>query len=209
MEGKQVTVFSGAEFLGRTIVYELARRGRVLRRMPRRGAREVSEDHGEWSVVRLSRPDVTNAGLRIARAARTPTVIFLDLASFFETEWQHTFDASSRPNGPLSSPARRRGCRRDPLVHVSASAPTPGDVKLRQIQGIQRSVSRRRFRLRRFCVPASFSVPTTASSTNSPRWPAIVPFPPADRQAMQFRQPVFVQEMSRGRRSRRWKTAMR
>jgi uncharacterized protein YbjT (DUF2867 family) len=118
MDGKRVTVFGGAGFVGRTIVRELARRGALVTV----GCRDVErakflKPMGVVGQVTPVKADVTNAG-RVARAVEGADIV-ISLAGILHQSGRNTFDAvqASGP-GVIARAAAEAGVGQ--LVHVSA-----------------------------------------------------------------------------------------
>jgi uncharacterized protein YbjT (DUF2867 family) len=118
MDGKRVTVFGGAGFVGRTIVRELARRGARVTV----GCRDVErakflKPMGVVGQVTPVKADVTNAG-QVARAVEDADIV-ISLAGILYQSGSNTFDAvqASGP-GVIARAAADAGVKQ--LVHVSA-----------------------------------------------------------------------------------------
>lgn len=118
MDGKRVTVFGGAGFVGRTIVRELARRGARVTV----GCRDVErakflKPMGVVGQVTPVKADVTNAG-QIARAVEGADIV-ISLVGILHQSGRNTFDAvqASGP-GAIARAAAEAGAAQ--LVHVSA-----------------------------------------------------------------------------------------
>ena len=118
MDGKRVTVFGGAGFIGRTIVRELARRGARVTV----GCRDVErakflKPMGVVGQVTPIKAEVTNAG-QIARALEGADFA-ISLVGILYQSGSNTFDAvqASGP-GLIARAAADAGV--DQLVHVSA-----------------------------------------------------------------------------------------
>ena len=118
MDGKRVTVFGGAGFVGRTIVGELARRGARVTV----GCRDVErakflKPMGDVGQVTPVKADVSNAG-QVARAVEDADIV-ISLAGILYQSGSNTFDAvqASGP-GVIARAAADAGVER--MLHVSA-----------------------------------------------------------------------------------------
>jgi uncharacterized protein YbjT (DUF2867 family) len=118
MDGKRVTVFGGAGFVGRTIVRELARRGARVTV----GCRDVErakflKPMGVVGQVTPVKADVTNAG-QVARALEGADIV-ISLVGILYQSGRNTFDAvqASGP-GVVARAAADAGVGQ--MVHVSA-----------------------------------------------------------------------------------------
>lgn len=118
MDGKRVTVFGGAGFVGRTIIRELARRGARITV----GCRDVErakflKPMGVVGQVTPVKADVTNAG-QVARAVEDADVV-ISLVGILHQSGLNTFDAvqASGP-GLIARAAADAGVKQ--LAHVSA-----------------------------------------------------------------------------------------
>jgi len=118
MDGKRVTVFGGAGFVGRTIVRELARRGARVTV----GCRDVErakflKPMGAVGQVTPIKADVTNAG-QVARAVEGAEIV-ISLVGILHQSGGNTFDAvqASGP-GVIAVAAADAGASQ--MVHVSA-----------------------------------------------------------------------------------------
>lgn len=118
MDGKRVTVFGGAGFLGRTIVRELARRGARVTV----GCRDVErakflKPMGVVGQVTPIKADVTNAG-QVARAIEGADIV-ISVVGILHQSRANTFDAvqASGP-GIIARAAVDAGVGK--MVHVSA-----------------------------------------------------------------------------------------
>ena len=118
MDGKRVTVFGGAGFVGRTIIQELARRGARVTA----GCRDVErakflKPMGVVGQVTPMKVDVANAG-QVARAIEGADIV-ISLAGILHQSGSNTFDAvQARGPSVIARAATDAGVRR--MVHVSA-----------------------------------------------------------------------------------------
>ena len=118
MDGKRVTVFGGAGFVGRTIVRELARRGARVTV----GCRDVErakflKPMGAVGQITPVKADVTNAG-QVAKAVEGAEIV-ISLVGILYQYGGNTFDAvqASGP-GLIAAAATETGAKQ--MVHVSA-----------------------------------------------------------------------------------------
>jgi len=118
MDGKRVTVFGGAGFVGRTIVRELARRGARVTV----GCRDVErakflKPMGAVGQITPVKADVTNAG-QVAKAVEGAEIV-ISLVGILYQYGGNTFDAvqASGP-GLIAAAATVAGAKQ--MVHVSA-----------------------------------------------------------------------------------------
>jgi uncharacterized protein YbjT (DUF2867 family) len=118
MDGKRVTVFGGAGFVGRTIVRELARRGARVTV----GCRDVErakflKPMGAVGQITPVKADVTNAG-QVAKAVEGAEFV-ISLVGILYQYGGNTFDAvqASGP-GLIAAAATEAGAKQ--MVHVSA-----------------------------------------------------------------------------------------
>jgi uncharacterized protein YbjT (DUF2867 family) len=118
MDGKRVTVFGGAGFVGRTIVRELARRGARVTV----GCRDVErakflKPMGAVGQITPVKADVTNAG-QVAKAVEGADIV-ISLVGILYQYGGNTFDAvqASGP-GLIAAAATEAGAKQ--MVHVSA-----------------------------------------------------------------------------------------
>jgi uncharacterized protein YbjT (DUF2867 family) len=118
MDGKRVTVFGGAGFVGRTIVRELARRGARVTV----GCRDVErakflKPMGAVGQITPVKADVTNAG-QVAKAVEGAEIV-ISLVGILYQYGGNTFDAvqASGP-GLIAAAATEAGAKQ--MVHVSA-----------------------------------------------------------------------------------------
>ncbi len=144
MDGKRVTVFGGAGFLGRTVVSELARRGARVTV----GCRDVErakflKPMGVVGQVTPVKADVTNAG-QVARAVEGAEIV-ISLVGILYQSGGNTFDAvqASGP-GIIARAAVDAGAAK--MVHVSAiGADTASKSSYASSKGIGEAAVREAF----------------------------------------------------------------
>ena len=118
MDGKRVTVFGGAGFVGRTIVRELARRGARVTV----GCRDVErakflKPMGAVGQVTPVKADVTNAG-QVAKAVEGAEIV-ISLVGILYQSGGNTFDAV-QASAPGVIAAAAAGAGASQMIHVAA-----------------------------------------------------------------------------------------
>jgi uncharacterized protein YbjT (DUF2867 family) len=195
MEGKRVTVFGGAGFLGRTIVYELARRGARVTV----GCRDVErakflKTMGVVGQVTPVKADVTNAG-QVARAAENADLVVSLVGILFQSGG-NTFDAvqASGP-GVIARAAADAGASR--LVHVSAiGADAEATSNYARSKAIGEASVREAFPAATILRPSIIFGPDDSFFNKFAALAGIAPFLPLIGGGHTRFQPVFVQDVA-------------